>query len=167
MTVFDYAFLSILGLSAALGLMRGVVSEVLGLVGWILAWVVATRYADTAMAQFENVISDPRWRMVAVFALILFAVLLVVSLAKLFLRRLLRAVGLGATDRFFGMVFGVLRGLVIVLGVVWVGGLIGMSSEPWWQQAKFAPQLERAVNEVKLWLPEIDLGLITEKIPFE
>lgn len=157
MTVFDYVFLSVLGLSAALGLWRGVVSEVLGLAGWILALLVAGRYAETAMAQLGNVVADPRWRMVAAFALILFAVLLLVSLVKLFLRRLLHAVGLGATDRFLGTVFGVIRGLMVALAVVWVGGLIGMSREPWWEQALFAPPLEKAVNEVRLWLPEIDL----------
>jgi len=165
MTVFDYAFLSVLGLSAALGLWRGAVSEILGLVGWILALFVASRYADTAMPQFENVIADPRWRMVAVFALILFAVLLLVSLVKLFLRRLLRAVGLGATDRFLGTVFGLLRGLLIALVVVWVGGLIGMSHEPWWKQALFVPPLENAVNKISSWLPEVDLA--AENIRFK
>ncbi|MCL2589715.1 MAG: CvpA family protein [Betaproteobacteria bacterium] len=165
MTVFDYVFLAVLGLSATLGLWRGVASEVLGLVGWILALVVAGRYADTAVAQLENVIADPRWRIVAAFALILFAVLLLVSLVKLFLRRLLRAVGLGATDRLLGTVFGVIRGLVIALIVVWVGGLVGMSHESWWKQALFAPPLEKAVNEVKSRLPEVDLTV--ESIRFK
>jgi len=157
MTVFDYAFLSILGLSAVLGVWRGLVSEVLGVAAWVLALIVASRYFDVAAPQFENTIADERWRVVAAFALILFAVLLLMSLAKLFLRRLLRAVGLGAADRFLGAVFGVVRGLAIALAVVWIGGLIGMSQESWWRQALFAPPLEKAVNVVGLWLPEIDL----------
>ncbi|MCL1824957.1 MAG: CvpA family protein [Betaproteobacteria bacterium] len=156
MTVFDYAFLSILGLSATLGLWRGLTSEVLGLAGLVLALVTATHYADVAAHQFENMIDDPRARVAAAFALILFAVLLVVSLAKLFLRRLLCTVGLGATDRFFGAVFGIVRGLMIVLIVVWVGGLIGMSREPWWERALFAPLLEKAVSRIEPWLPDID-----------
>jgi membrane protein required for colicin V production len=123
----------------------------------VLALIVASRYFDVAAPQFENTIADARWRVVAAFALILFAVLLLMSLAKLFLRRLLRAVGLGATDRFLGAVFGVVRGLAIALAVVWIGGLVGMSHELWWRQALFAPPLEKAVNVVGLWLPEIDL----------
>ena len=164
MTIFDYAFLSILGLSATLGLWRGLVSEILGLAALVLALIVASRYVDVAALQFENTITDPRARVAAAFALILFAVLLLVSLVKLFLRRLLRAVGLGATDRFFGAVFGFVRGLVIALVVVWIGGLVGMSRESWWKQALFAPPLEQAVNRVELWLP--DVGSIAEGIRF-
>ena len=156
MTIFDYAFLSILGLSAGLGLWRGLVGEILGLAALVLALIVASRYADVAALQFENTIADPRGRVAAAFALILFAVLLLVSLVKLFLRRLLRAAGLGATDRFFGAVFGLVRGLVITLIVVWVGGLVGISRETWWEQALFAPPLEQAVNRVGLWLPDVD-----------
>jgi len=158
MTVFDYVFLAVLGLSAVLGLWRGAVSEILTLAGWILALILASRYADVAALQLGNTIPDPLWRMVAAFALILFAVLLVVSLAKLFLRRVLQAVGLGSTDRFFGTLFGVVRGLVIAMVVVWVGGVVGISQELWWKQALFAPPLEKAVNEAKIWLPEIDLA---------
>jgi len=158
MTVFDYVFLAVLGLSAALGLWRGAVSEILTLAGWVLALILASRYVEVAAPQFGNVISDPLLRKVAAFALILFAVLLVVSLVKLFLRRLLRTVGLGSTDRLFGTIFGVVRGLVIALVVVWIGGLVGMSHELWWKQALFSQPLEKAVNQVSLWLPEINLA---------
>ncbi len=158
MTVFDYAFLSVLVLSATLGLWRGLVSEVLSLAAWVLALVMASHYANvTAILFLEKTIADPRLRMAAAFALILFAVLLLVSLVRLFLRHLLRAVGLGATDRFLGALFGVVRGLAIALTVVWIGGLVGMSREPWWEQALFASPLERAVEVVGLWLPEFDL----------
>jgi membrane protein required for colicin V production len=156
MTVFDYVFLSVLGLSAILGLWRGLVSEILGLVAWILALIVAGRYVDVAALQFENMFADSRLRVVAAFALIFFAVLLLASLVKLLLRKLLRAAGLGAADRFFGVVFGVARGFVIALVVVWIGNQVGMSRETWWGQALFAPPLENAVNVAKSWLPGVD-----------
>ena len=156
MTIFDYVFLSALGLSAILGLWRGLVSEILGLAAWVLALIVANNYAGTTAPWLEGTIADPFKRMIAAFALILFAVLLLVSLVKFFLRHLLRLVGLGAADRFFGTVFGVIRGLVIALIVVWIGGLVGMSHEPWWEQALFVPPLEKAVDKIGLWLPDID-----------
>ncbi|MDR2014210.1 MAG: CvpA family protein [Azoarcus sp.] len=156
MTVFDYVFLSVLALSATLGLWRGLVSEILGLLAWVLALVVAGRYVDVAALQFENMFGDSRLRVVAAFALIFFAVLLLASLVKFLLRKLLRAAGLGAIDRFFGAVFGAVRGFVIALVVVWIGGLVGMSRESWWEQALFAPPLENVVNVAKSWLPGVD-----------
>jgi membrane protein required for colicin V production len=156
MTIFDYMFLSILGLSAILGLWRGLVSEILGLAAWVLALVVASSHADAAALRLEGTVADPRWRVVVAFLLILITILLLVSLVKIFLRRLLHTVGLGATDRFLGTLFGLLRGLLIALTAVWAGGLVGMSHEPWWERALFAPPLEKAVDRIERWLPEVD-----------
>lgn len=154
MTVFDYVFLSILGLSTVLGLWRGVVSEILAVAAWILAVIAAWRYGDVAASLLEGTISDPGWRAGAAFALVVLVVLLLMSLARVMLRRLLRAVGLGATDRFLGAAFGLVRGLAIAFVIVLLGGLVGMSREAWWEQAMFAPPLEEAVVASKPYLPD-------------
>lgn len=165
MTVFDYAFLSVLGLSAVFGLWRGLVGEILGLAAWVLALAAALRYIDVAVSNLASIVDNPRLRVVVAFLLILFAVLLLVSLVKVLLRRLLRAVGLGATDRLLGAVFGLVRGLVISFVLVWIGGVVGMSREPWWHQSLFAPQLEKAVNAIKPELPEDFFNKIKPDLP--
>jgi membrane protein required for colicin V production len=154
MTVFDYAFLSILGLSAAVGLWRGLVSEVMALLAWALAIVAAWRYSGEAAVLLEQIILDPTWRMAAAVALVVIAVLLLAGVVRLLLRQLLRAAGLGSTDRFFGALFGIARGLAITFVVVLLGGLLGVSQEPWWEQAVFARPLETAVIAAKPWLPD-------------
>jgi membrane protein required for colicin V production len=93
--------------------------------------------------------------MVAAFALVVVAVLLFVSLLRFLLREMLKAVGLRATDRFFGAIFGIARGLAIAFVAVLLGGLAGMAREPWWANALFAPPLETAVIAAKPWLPEV------------
>jgi membrane protein required for colicin V production len=162
MTVFDYTFLSVLGLSALLGLWRGLVSEIMSVVAWVLAILAAWRYADAAAGLLGGVIADSNVRMVAAFALVVIAVLLFASLLRYLLRQLLRAAGLGATDRFLGMLFGIVRGLAIAFLAVLLGGLVGMSREPWWEQALFAPPLETAVIAAKPWMPDA----VAEKIHF-
>lgn len=154
MTVFDYVFLAVLGLSAAVGLWRGLVSEVMALVAWLAAVLAAWRYAGEAAALFGGIISDPAWRQIAGFATIIIAVLLMAAFLRFLLRELLKAAGLGATDRFFGALFGLARGLAITFAVVLLGGLVGMSREPWWANAMFSPPLETAVIAAKPWLPD-------------
>lgn len=153
MTVFDYVFLAVLGLSAAVGLWRGLVSEIMALVAWLAALFAAWRYADEA-AGLLGVITEPAWRQIAGFASIFVAVLLLAAFVRFLLRELLRAAGLGATDRFFGALFGLARGLVVSFAVVLIGGLVGVSREPWWASAMFSPPLETAVIAAKPWLPE-------------
>ncbi|THF62489.1 CvpA family protein [Pseudothauera rhizosphaerae] len=155
MTVFDYVFLAILALSTVIGLWRGLVSEVMALVAWVLALFLAWRYAHVVAPWFSGWINEPAWRHVAGFAAVFVAVLLVAALLRFLLRELLRAIGLGTADRLFGAVFGLLRGLAIALLIVLLGGMVGISRESWWSNALFAPPLETAVIAAKPWLPDV------------
>ena len=162
MTVFDYVFLGILALSAAVGMWRGLVSEVMAVLAWVLALFAAWRYNEQAAQVFAGLIAEPLWRQVAGGALVVVGVLILTALVRYLLRELLRAAGLGATDRFFGALFGIARGLLVALVVVLIGGLAGMSREPWWTQALFSPPLETAVLAAKPWLPDV----VADKIRF-
>ncbi|WP_341644256.1 CvpA family protein [Thauera sp. SDU_THAU2] len=162
MTVFDYVFLGILALSAAVGTWRGLVSEVMAVLAWVLALFAAWRYNEQAAQVFAGLIAEPLWRQVAGGALVVVGVLILTALVRYLLRELLRAAGLGATDRFFGALFGIARGLLVALVVVLIGGLAGLSREPWWTQALFSPPLETAVLAAKPWLPDV----VADKIRF-
>ncbi len=154
MTVFDYVFLGLLALSAAVGMWRGLVSEVIALLAWVLALVAAWVYAGEVAAMFAGLIVEPLWRQVAGFATIFVGVLLIAAALRFLLRELLRAAGLGPADRFFGTLFGLARGVAIAFVVVLVGGLTGVVREPWWANSVFAPPLETAVISAKPWLPD-------------
>lgn len=154
MTAFDYVFLALLILSAALGMWRGLVSEVIALFAWVAALGAAWLYAAEVAAQLSGLIAEPFWRQAAGFALIFIGVLLFAAVLRFLLRELLRAAGLGPADRFFGTLFGLARGVLVALVVVLLGGLAGMAKEPWWVESMFAPPLETAVIAAKPWLPD-------------
>lgn len=154
MTVFDYVFFGVLGVSAAVGLWRGLVSEVIALLAWVVAVAAAWRFSGAAAEVLTGVVAEPMWRHVGGFVLIFVSVLLVAALLRFLLKELLRAVGLGAVDRLFGALFGLARGLAIVFALVLFGGLAGIAQEPWWSNALFSTPLETAVIAAKPWLPE-------------
>lgn len=162
MTVFDYIFLGILALSAGVGLWRGLVSEIIALVAWVVALLAGWLYSAEVAMMLSGTIDDPMWRQVAAFALLFVGVLLLAAVLRFLLRELLRAAGLGPADRFFGTLFGLARGLAIAIVLVMFGGLVGMATESWWAEAMFAPPLETAVVAAKPWLPDV----VAEKIRF-
>jgi membrane protein required for colicin V production len=162
MTVFDYVFLGILALSAAVGLWRGLVSEIIALLAWVLALGVGWLYSGQVATMLVGVIAEPVWRQVAAFALLFVGVLLIAAVLRFLLRELLRAAGLGPADRFFGTLFGLARGVAIAIVLVLFGGLVGIAAEPWWTNALFAPPLETAVIAAKPWLPDA----VAERIRF-
>lgn len=153
MTLFDYLVLGIVGASVLLGLWRGVVSELLALAAWILAFFASRMFGPLAAGWLSGTVVDPLIRQCIGFVAVFVAVLIVVGLARLLLRELLRAVGLGLIDRMLGSVFGVLRGLAVALAGVLIGGMTSLPHQAWWHDAMLAPPLETVVLAGKPWLP--------------
>lgn len=162
MTVFDYVFLAVLAFSAVIGMWRGLVSEVMAVAAWALALLAAWRYHAQASELFVGVLDELVWRQLAGGAVVVLGVLVLTALVRYLLRQLLQAAGLGPTDRFFGALFGIARGLLVAFVVVLLGGLAGVSREPWWTQALFSAPIESAVLASRPWLPEA----VAEKIRF-
>ncbi|PKO84290.1 MAG: colicin V production protein [Betaproteobacteria bacterium HGW-Betaproteobacteria-11] len=153
MTIFDYGVLAILATSVLLGFWRGVVSEILALVAWVVAFLVARAQAWRVVPLLGEQIPDPALKLAAGFAVVFIGVLVVFLLARLLLSMLLQAAGLGFLDRLLGACFGVLRGGLVVLVGVAAGGMTALPKAVWWREAVFAPPLETAVIAAKPWLP--------------
>ncbi len=138
----DWIILSILGLSVLIGLWRGLIAELLSLVIWVAAFWVASVFGPTVAAQFEHVITVPMGRIGLGYALCFIAVLLVGAVVRMVTRKLLWSTGLTGIDRLFGMLFGFVRGALLVSVLVFLVGLTMATREPWWQQSTLLPQFQ-------------------------
>ncbi|HEX9194903.1 MAG TPA: CvpA family protein [Azonexus sp.] len=154
MAVFDYAVIGIVALSLALGLWRGVVSELIALAAWVLAVMAALEFGGEAGNFLFFKIADPAIRALAGCALVFVVVLVAMSLVRLAVHSMVKALGLSLSDRLLGMFFGVARGVLVVMALVAAGGLTSAPQQPWWKQAALAPPLETAVLAAKPWLPD-------------
>lgn len=153
MTAFDYAVLTAVSASVLLGLWRGVVSEILALAAWMVAFLVARAEAAQLAGWLAPHIAEPGLRLAAAYILIVVGVLLLFAVARMLISLMLKAVGLGILDRLLGAAFGVLRGVLVVLVAVLVAGMTPLPKADWWQDAMLAPPLETAVIAAKPWLP--------------
>ena len=138
MAAFDYAVLAIVAASILLGAWRGLVSEVLALAAWVAAILAGRAMAPEMATIFSAWLKEPALQYLAAFAVIVLAVLVAVALLRLALSKLLRAVGLGPLDRFLGALFGIARGVLVVVLCVLVGGLTALPQQAWWRQAWLA-----------------------------
>ena len=142
-----------LGASLLLGLWRGVVSEVLALAAWVVGFLGARAYAAEVSVLYGHWLADPTLRYAAGIATVVIGVLVVFGIGRLVLSLMLRAVGLGLIDRLLGAAFGAVRGVVIAMVAVLLGGMTAWPKESWWRDAVLAPPLETAVIAMKPWLP--------------
>jgi membrane protein required for colicin V production len=154
MTAFDYAVLAILGLSIVLSVWRGAVRELFSLAAWVIAFLAAQAYAPAAAAYLPAALQSGSLRILAGFVVVFVAVLMLTALVALLVSKLVRAVGLGPVDRLLGAVFGVLRGMLIVLILVLLCGLTAAPRHPVWREAMLSAPLEAAALAVKSFLPD-------------
>lgn len=153
MTVFDYVVIGIVVASLLLGLWRGVVGELIALAAWVLAFFAAVEFGGELGNAVFTGIADKGLRALAGCAAVFIAVLVVMALVRMAASGLIKALGLGVSDRLLGLMFGVLRGMMIAMVLVGLGGMTSAPRQPWWQESTLAPPLETAVLAVKPWLP--------------
>ena len=154
MTLFDHAVLTITGFSVLLGVLRGFTREVIALASWGVAFVAASVYGGVLAPLLARQIADDSWRVLAAFVAVFFVVLIVMSLIALFLAKLIKSAGLGFEDRLLGSLFGLARGLLVILALVLLAGLTALPRQTVWKDAMLAAPLEQLAVIVKQWLPQ-------------
>lgn len=152
MTGFDWAVVLVIGVSALLGWLRGAIREVFALLA-LLGALLAARWlaSDVALWLPESIPGAGLRTLVAGFA-VWAASWIVLTLIGLWLRQITHGFGLGSADRFFGTVFGLTRGLAIVLIVVLVVSHTPLSRQPFWQRAIMSASLERTAEWIFDWV---------------
>ncbi len=116
----DWAIIAVLGLSILLSLWRGFVREAVSLAGWIAAFVIANMFVGEMATFLQQWIANVTGRYVAAYALLFAGMLMVAGIAGKLSAQVVKVTGLTLLDRLLGTVFGFVRGIIIVLVVVYV-----------------------------------------------
>ena len=124
----DYLILLVLAISSVLSTLRGMTREALGLLGWVLSVITARLTAPLLEPAIGNVVpSEDLASGIAWTIPFLLIVIIWFVLASLMSPGLKKA-GLGALDRWLGVVFGFIRGVFIVTAI-YLGVVIGLGGE--------------------------------------
>jgi membrane protein required for colicin V production len=123
-TWIDWSFLAVLGLSVLVGAVRGLVYEVLALLGWVVAWLVARTWGVELAALLHLGSAGSALQRGAGYVLAFMLALLAWRLLSWAVRQVLHASPLAPVDRLLGGAFGLVRGLVMLLVLV---GLIDLT----------------------------------------
>lgn len=154
MPALDWIFGGVLLVSLALGVWRGLVYEVLSVVNWIAAFILAQWLAPDVAQKLPMTGAAEAVRYAAGFALVFVLSVFAGSLlAKLF-QKLFAAVGLQPADRALGAAFGLVRGVVLVLAATVVISMSPLRSGDWWQESVGAGLSMAALKGLKPVLPQ-------------
>ena len=152
MTWVDYTVIALLAISIVWGAWRGLVHEILSLAGWVLAFLAANLLAAPLAESFPANMR-PELRVVAAFVTVFIATLVVTTLASALITRFVKVSVLHSLDRWLGALFGLIRGLVIVVALAMVAGLTPLPRMPDWTNSASGYSLAQTVIQLKPWLP--------------
>lgn len=138
----DWAIIAILVLSAAFGLMRGMVRELIALGTWIAAIMIARMFGPQVSEMLAPYVDSETIRTGMGFALTAVVIVMLGSMISKVARTLVTATGLGGFDRILGFVFGGLRGVAILVVLTAVVSLTSLAESAWWSESQFIPMLE-------------------------
>ena len=152
MTWLDYLVIAMLLLSVAWGAWRGLVHEVLSLAGWIMAFLAANLLAAPLSETFPANMR-PEFRVVGAFLLVFVGTLVLVTLLTALVTKFIRVSVLQSLDRWLGALFGLMRGLVLVVAFALIAGLTSFPTTPVWKESATGYSLAQTVIQLKPWLP--------------
>ncbi len=139
LTSLDYVILVAVAVSAIVGVIRGLIKELLALLSWVVSIWLAIHYAADVALYLGPYLQSPQLQYVVALAGIFVVSLLSFSLVALILVKLLNTVGIAGTDRSLGALFGLVRGIAITLAVVFVLRLTPAAGQDWYTDSLLVP----------------------------
>jgi membrane protein required for colicin V production len=150
----DYVFIGILFLSFLTGIWRGFFREIIGLLSWVAAFIVASLFASP-LASAVSAHSSHSEHTVSLLALgasffaIFIGVLIIGKIIGFFIASAAELGGVGFINRLFGAVFGFARGVLVVILFMILVDLTPFSEDSVWDQSMMVGYLQPAVTMVE------------------
>jgi membrane protein required for colicin V production len=152
-TPLDWSLLLVLLVSVVIGLWRGLVFEMMSLAAWVLAWWGASTWGLAAGDWAGVGAPDSMSRHLLGFAGAFIAIWLACAIAARLAKTLIAATPLGIPDRLLGAVFGLLRGLLLLLLAATLVAWTPIAQADWWRGARVVACLLAVQHGIQSWFP--------------
>jgi len=154
--VVDLAIVAVLVISAAFAFFRGFVHELLAIGSWIGAGVATLYGFPLVQPEARKYIGSPLIADLAAGIILFLLVVVVLSIVTRLLSRRVRDSSLGPLDRSLGLLFGALRGAVLV-SIAWLMLLWVVPREDfpdWIAEARALPLVEKGSDILTRIVPD-------------
>ncbi len=152
----DIILIAIMLISGFLAMLRGLTREVLSILSWAVAALATLFIFPMYQAQARTYIEPPILADAALAAGVFLVVLIVVSLITMRISDKVLDSRIGALDRTLGFLFGLARGLVlVVIAYLFFSWLVPEDTQPTWiRDARSLPILKNTGDAIVSLLPE-------------
>lgn len=156
MIAVDYIILAIIILSAVMGLVRGLLREAIAVITWFLAIVLAWSFGPELEPHLGGVLVGSPLRIWAARAIIFVGILLLGGAVSVIVSHYVRVSMFAGMDKFLGLVFGIIRGIVIVGAFTIAVQAMRMDEDDAWKRSKLMPYASGVADALR--------GIVGEKL---
>src|SRR5882724_2942990 len=149
MNVTDYLVIAAVVISAIVGALRGFLREAVALVAWLVALFIAWHFADLIEPHLGGLLAGSYVKPWAARVIIVLLILLLGAAVGAMLAHFVRLSIFSGMDRFLGLVFGLLRGVVLLGVFVILGQTLRLDGEHWWTRSLLIPYGESVANGLR------------------
>ncbi|WP_299976584.1 CvpA family protein [Desulfobacula sp.] len=154
MNIFDIAVIVIISVCLIRGLFKGLIGEVSEIIGVVAGFYGAYTYYPLITPYAEKWIGNPGIRNLTAFFLLFCAILVIVSLISVLIRKFLKLVFLGWVDRAFGFVFGAAKGVLIVSVFFIMVTIFFPKSSNIFSDSKFSPYIAKVSKAMTVFVSQ-------------
>jgi membrane protein required for colicin V production len=145
MHIVDIFIVILLVLNAALGFRSGLIQSIASLIGLLAGIAIASWNYTRVEVYVAGLFHDEAVTAVISFVLVVLVVMLIAGLIGLLLRKMIQGIGLGWLDRILGLIFGLLRGALLV--VLFIAVLAAFFPDTlWFEHSDLAGYFMRSVD---------------------
>ena len=157
LTIMDYVYVLVVIVSTIWATMRGGIYETIATMSWVVAAITArfvSPHLDTLLQDWFNVSGSTVGTLVASYFIVFFVILVIVGFINQKLREKIQDSFLSASDKTLGVIFGIIRS-VVVMGFVYWGALWYYSDTPhlphWVADARTRPIMQLTATKMDEW----------------
>lgn len=149
----DFLILIVMGLSVILGYALGFWRSALSVLVWVVAFFVSMFMGPSMASAFGAYVSSPTIQLWLSYGVLFFVTMMIGMIARMILRLMLMTSRIGGTDRLFGALFGLIRGILIVTIFLWFTLLVGLNQSSFYTSSILGRYFEPLVHLISIQFP--------------
>lgn len=150
----DIGIISIIGISMLVSLVRGLMREAVSLITWFAAIIFSLHCARLLADRLVEWVPSPSLRLMLSLVALFIIAFAVGALVNMLTGQLLKRAGLSGLDRFLGMLFGAIRGALVVAVMVLLAKVFAADQDPWWHESVLIPYFLAIAQWLQSIVPE-------------
>ncbi|MDR3152768.1 MAG: CvpA family protein [Deltaproteobacteria bacterium] len=163
MNALDIALAVVLAYFLIRGIFRGLVKEVVGILGLFIAFWVASAYWQLGADQLTPLTDRPGYRGVLSFAAIYLIVYFLIGLLSIFVDKIVKLAVTPLVSSAFGGALGLLKGAALCLVVLTAVMGFLYTKDDFFTNSKAWTYARPLTEEIRTWIPERIKGFIEER----